>query len=52
MKLIKTLENKPSAPVTLIAMLIGGQVLLTPPQGCLCGASIANKCSMSMVGYE
>lgn len=31
MKLIKTLENKPRAPATLIDMLIGGQVLLTLP---------------------
>ena len=40
MKLIKTLENKPRAPATLIDMLIRGQGLLTPcrmfirPQGC------------------
>ena len=40
MKLIKTLENKPRAPATLIDMLIGGQGLLTHcrmfiwPQGC------------------
>lgn len=32
MKLIKTLENKPRAPATLIDTLIGGQVLPTPPQ--------------------
>ena len=40
MKLIKTLENKPRAPATLIDMLIRGQGLLTRcrmfiwPQGC------------------